>query len=289
MQHLQGRVAVITGAASGIGLAMAARFAAAGMKLVLADIETQALQRALAPLQSQGVPAVGLTVDVADAAGVEQLAETAYRHFGAVHLLCNNAGVATPALLQPIWEGSLQDWRWVMGVNLMGVVHGVRSFVPRMLAGGDEGHVVNTASVAGLLTGSGPYFASKHGVSCLTEGLYKDLKAAGAKLSASVLCPGVIRTQILEAERNRPAQFGGATDLSKLSEQAQQFSAGFRAALQAGLDPAVVAEAVADAVVHDRFYIVPAQPEYLERIAARMADIAALRNPTLPPAPPARP
>jgi NAD(P)-dependent dehydrogenase (short-subunit alcohol dehydrogenase family) len=164
----------------------------------------------------------------------------------------------------------------------MGVVHGLRSFVPRMLAGGDEGHIVNTASVAGLLTGSGPYFASKHGVACLTEGLYKDLKAAGAKLSASVLCPGVIRTQFLDAERNRPAQFGGPTDLSKLSDQSQQWTAGFRAALEAGLDPAVVAEAVADAVLHDRFYIVPAQAEHLERIATRMADIAALRNPTLP-------
>jgi NAD(P)-dependent dehydrogenase (short-subunit alcohol dehydrogenase family) len=136
--------------------------------------------------------------------------------------------------------------------------------------------------VAGLLTGSGPYFASKHGVACLTEGLYKDLKVAGARVSASVLCPGVIRTQILDAERNRPAQFGGPTDLSTLSDKSQQWTAGFRAALEAGLDPAVVADAVHDAIVADRFYIVPAQAEHLERIAVRMADIAALRNPTLP-------
>lgn len=283
MQRLQDRVAVITGAASGIGLAMATRFAAAGMKLVLADIETAALQRALAQLQGQGAMAIAVTVDVADAASVERLADAAYQSFGAVHLVCNNAGVAAPALLQPTWENSLEDWHWILAVNLMGVVHGVRSFVPRMLAGGDEGHIVNTASVAGLLTGSGPYFASKHGVSCLTEGLYKDLKATGARVSASVLCPGVIRTQILDAERNRPAQFGGPTDMATLSEREQQWTAGFRAALEAGIDPAVVADAVHDAVVSDRYYIVPAQPEHLERIALRMADITALRNPTLPP------
>ncbi len=282
MQQLQGRVAVVTGAASGIGLAMAQRFARAGMKLALADIEANALQRALSQLQAQGAQVIAVTVDVADAASVDRLADAAYQSFGAVHLLCNNAGVAAPALLQPTWENSLEDWHWILAVNLMGVVHGVRSFVPRMLAGGDEGHIVNTASVAGLLTGSGPYFASKHGVSCLTEGLYKDLKVAGARLSASVLCPGVIRTQILDAERNRPAQFGGPTDLAKLNDKTRQWTEGFRAALEAGIDPAVVADAVHDAVLQDRYYIVPAQEEHLQRIATRLADIMALRNPTLP-------
>jgi NAD(P)-dependent dehydrogenase (short-subunit alcohol dehydrogenase family) len=285
MQQLQARVAVITGAASGIGLALAARFAAAGMKLLLADIESAALQRALAQLQAQGATAVAVTADVADAASVERLADAAYSAFGAVHLLCNNAGVAAPVLLQPVWESSLDDWHWTLGVNLMGVVHGLRAFVPRMLAGGDEGHIVNTASVAGLISGSGPYFASKHAVTCISEGLYKDLKSMGCRLSASVLCPGVIRTAILDAERNRAARYGGPTDLGALGEGAQRWAAGFRAALQAGLDPAVVADAVHEAVVHDRFYIVPAQPEHLERMALRVADLAALRNPTLPPPP----
>jgi len=281
MQGLQGRVAVVTGAASGIGLAMALRFAAAGMKLVLADIEAAPLQRALAQLQAQGAQAIAVPVDVASAASVEALAEAAYARYGAVHLLCNNAGVAAPALLQPAWENSLADWQWTLGVNLMGVVHGLRAFVPRMLDGGDEGHIVNTASVAGLLTGSGPYFASKHAVTCVTEGLYKDFKAMAAKLSASVLCPGVIRTAILDAERNRPAQFGAPTDLSALSEKSQRWAASFRESIAAGIDPAVVADAVAEAVLHDRFYIVPAQPEYLDSISTRMADIGALRNPTL--------
>jgi NAD(P)-dependent dehydrogenase (short-subunit alcohol dehydrogenase family) len=195
--------------------------------------------------------------------------------------LCNNAGVVASVLMQPIWETTLADWHWTMNVNLMGVVHGLRAFVPRMLAGGEPGHIVNTASVAGLLSGSGPYFASKHAVTCISEGLYKDLKSAGAKLSASVLCPGVIRTAITDAERNRPDDYGARTDLSALGQNAQQWAAGFRAAIEAGIDPAVVADAVAAAIVQDRFYIVPAQPEYLQRIAVRMADLAALRNPTL--------
>jgi NAD(P)-dependent dehydrogenase (short-subunit alcohol dehydrogenase family) len=171
-----------------------------------------------------------------------------------------------------------------MGVNLMGVVHGVRVFVPRMLAGGDEGHIVNIASVAGLLTGSGPYFASKHGVACLTEGLYKDLKSAGSKLSALVLCPGLIRTGILDAECNRPADMGPATDLAALSETSQRWAADFRAQLEAGYDPAMVADAVADVIVTEHFYIVPAQPNLVELIRTRMRDIVEQRNPTLAPA-----
>ena len=198
-----------------------------------------------------------------------------------MHLLCNNAGVAVPVLLQPAWQNSLADWQWTMSVNLMGVVHGLRAFVPRMLDGGDEGHVVNTASVAGLITGSGPYFASKHAVACVTEGLYKDFKTIGARLSASVLCPGVIRTAILDAERNRPVQFGAPSDLSAMDAKAQRWAAAFRESVAAGIDPALVADAVAEAVMHDRFYIVPAQPEFHERIAARVADLGALRNPTL--------
>jgi NAD(P)-dependent dehydrogenase (short-subunit alcohol dehydrogenase family) len=284
MKQLQGRVAVITGAASGIGLALAKRFARDGMKLVLADIETTPLLQALARLQAGGASATGLTVDVSDAAQVEALADAAYREFGAVHLLCNNAGVASPTLRLPAWEGSAADWQWIMGVNLMGVVHGVRAFVPRMLAGGDDGHIVNTASVAGLLTGSGPYFASKHAVTCLSEGLYKDLRAAGSRLSASVLCPGMIRTAILDAERNRPAAFGAATDVAALPDAVRAWAADFRAQLESGFDPALVADAVAEAVVADRFYIVPAQTPLLALLRTRLQDIAEQRNPTAPPA-----
>jgi NAD(P)-dependent dehydrogenase (short-subunit alcohol dehydrogenase family) len=276
-------VAVVTGAASGIGLAMAQCFANAGMKLVLADIDPAALARALAQLQAAGAAAIAVPVDVMAETQVEALAAAAYQHFGAVHVLCNNAGVAVPALRRPTWETPVAEWQWIMGVNLMGVVHGVRAFVPRMLAGGDEGHIVNTASVAGLLTGPGPYFASKHGVTCLSEGLYQDLKSTGSKLSASVLCPGIIRTAILDAERNRPAVFGPPTDLAALPEASRRWAAGFREALEAGYDPALVADAVAEAIVADRFYIVPAQPRLTDLIRTRMQDILELRNPTLAP------
>ena len=282
MQELSGRVAVVTGAASGIGLAMAQRFACEGMKLVLADIEAAALQRALAQLRADGASAIAQSLDVSDEAQLRALADAAYGEFGAVHVLCNNAGVASPTLRLPAWEGSAADWQWIMGVNLMGVVHGLRAFVPRMLAGNEEGHIVNTASVAGLLTGSGPYFASKHGVSCLTEGLYKDLKARGAKLSASVLCPGLVRTGILDAERNRPADFGAPTDVGALPEATQAWARNFRAQLEGGYDPAQVADAVADAIVADRYFIVPAQPHLLDLIRARLRDITELRNPALP-------
>ena len=283
MQQLQGRVAVVTGAASGIGLALAQRFAREGMKLVLADIESAALQRVHAQFRAEGVPAIALTVDVMDEAQVLALADAAYREYGAVHLLCNNAGVLAPALRAPSWETGAAEWQWVLGVNLTGVAHGVRAFVPRMLAGGDEGHIVNTASVAGLISGPGPYFASKHGVVCLSEALYKELRGAGARLSASVLCPGLIRTAILDAERNRPAAFGPPTDLQALSESARAAAASFRDSLQTGYEPAQVADAVADAVRADRFYIVPAQPQFVDLVRLRLQDILEGRNPTLPP------
>ena len=283
MQQLQGRVAVITGAASGIGLALAQACAREGMKLVLADIETDPLLRVQAQLRAEGVAAVAQTADVMDEAQVIALADTAYREFGAVHLLCNNAGVAAPALRAPSWETSAAEWQWVLGVNLSGVAHGVRAFVPRMLAGGEEGHVVNTASVAGLISGPGPYFASKHGVVCLSEALYKELRAAGARLSASVLCPGLVRTAILDAERNRPAAFGPRTDLQSASAGVRQAAASFRESLQSGYAPSQVADAVLDGVRADRFYIVPAQPPLVDLLRLRLQDILEGRNPTLPP------
>ena len=283
MKELAGRVAVITGAASGIGLALSRRFAREGMKLVMADIEAAPLARALAELQAAGATAISQQVDVADEAQVNALADRAWDAFGAVHLLCNNAGVASPALRTRPWESSMADWHWILQVNLMGVLHGIRAFVPRMLADGHEGHVVNTASVAGLLTGANPYFVSKHGVSCLTEGLYKEFRAMGARLSASVLCPGLIRTSILEAERNRPASLG-RTELDAMPADVQRWADGFRKSLDTGFEPEQVADAVHDAVVADRYYVIPAQPGLQALIRTRMEDILEQRNPTLPPA-----
>ena len=281
MKNLKGCVAVVTGAGSGIGLAMAQRFAQEGMQLVLADIEDVALTNALAGLRKQGANAIAVKTDVANEAQVNALADVAYARFGAVHVLCNNAGVAIPALRARAWETSIADWDWIHQVNFMGVLYGVRSFVPRMLAGGEEGHVVNTASMAGLLTGANPYFISKHAVSCFTEGLYKDLKTMGAKVSASVLCPGLIRTAIMEAERNRPAAFGPALDVTALPEDIRTMASKFRQALEAGFEPAQVAAEVLAAIQNDQYYIFPAQPTILELMDLRMKDILARRNPTL--------
>ena len=293
MQDLKDRVAVVTGAASGIGLALALRFAERGMRLVLADIEPQPLAAALERVRALGAEAIALPTDVAAAAAVEALADAAFARFGRVHVLCNNAGVAVPGLGSAAWLPSLADWQWILGVNLMGVVHGVRAFVPRMLDGGDEGHVVNTASVAGLITGSNPYHVSKHGVTCFTEGLYKDLRRIGARISASVLCPGLIRTDIMKAERNRPAELGPALDPSTLPAAQQQAIHAFEQALDAGWKPEQVAQQVEDAVRADRFYVLPAQAPLLDLVDQRLNDLLARRNPTptmplFDPAPPAR-
>lgn len=286
MKALNARVAVVTGAASGIGLAMARRFAGEGMKLVLADIEPQPLARALEQLRSEGAQAIAVKVDVAIESQVNDLADAAFAEYGAVHVLCNNAGVAVPGLTSTDWQAPLSDWHWVLNVNLMGVVHGVRAFLPRMQAGADDGHIVNTASVAGLLTAASPYHVSKHGVACITEGMYKDFKRLGSKISASLLCPGLIRTEIMHAERNRPVEFGPATNLDQRPQSVRKSMRDFSKALESGYDPAQVADAVVDAIHADRFYVIPAQPALLELIALRMQDILAQRNPTLPTPPP---
>jgi NAD(P)-dependent dehydrogenase (short-subunit alcohol dehydrogenase family) len=174
----------------------------------------------------------------------------------------------------------MSDWEWTWGVNFMGVLYGIRAFIPRMLENGEEGHIVNTASMAGLLTGANPYNVSKHSVVCLTEGIYKEFKGMGAKLSASVLCPGLIKTAILEAERNRPPEFG-ATELTAQRPELQQFSAMFSAALQAGYEPEAVAVQVCEAIRDDAFYIFPAQANVLESVKTRMEDIIGQRNPTM--------
>lgn len=287
MKDIKGKVAVVTGAASGIGLAMACRFAQDGMHVVLADIEAGRLAQALAQVQSLGqglgAAAIAVETDVASEAQVNALADAAFSRFGAVHVLCNNAGVAAPGLLAPAWMSTMADWRWTLEVNLMGVLYGVRAFVPRMLAGGQEGHVVNTASVAGLMTASSPYHVSKHAVTCLTEGLYKDLRNVKAKLSASLLCPGLINTDIMTSERNRPADHGPATDPSQLPAATQAALAHFGQALKAGYDPALVAQAVSEAIRADRFYVIPAQPPLLQMIDQRLQDMLQRRNPTSTP------
>ena len=204
MKDFKDKVAVITGGASGLGLAMARRFAAEGMKLVLADIEEEALRKVETEFRKAGTPVIGIRTDVSRAQDMERLAEKTLATFGGVHLLCNNAGVGPGGVL---WENTVADWEWVLGVNVWGVIHGVRVFLPIMLRQDAESHVVNTASVAGLLSvpNMGIYCVSKHAVVTLTECLYHDVAQRSSRVGVSLLCPAYVPTGIIDSERNRPA------------------------------------------------------------------------------------
>ena len=247
MENLQGKVAVITGGASGIGWAVARRAAAEGRKVVSADSEEGARKQAERELTSQGTDAIAVATDVADAASVRELRERALRRYGAVHLVHNNAGVGGGG---PIWEVPEEDWRWIVGVNLWGVIHGVAAFVPLLVEQG-EGHVVNTASIAGLTTAPfiGPYNATKQAVVAISETLYKDLEAAGVSgVGVSVLCPGFVQTRIADAGRNRP-DWAPARDV----ENAEEVRATIQDLVDGGIPPSVVADMVLDAAIRTRF------------------------------------
>lgn len=252
--QLSGKTALVTGAASGIGRAMAERFAAAGMRVVLADIEEPPLREVERELTGTGAAVAAFVCDVSSRAAVEDLANAAESMFGTVHLLCNNAGVSGGG--SPIWSTSDNDWTWVMGVNVMGVVHGLQVFVPRMLASGDECHIVNTSSVSGL--SSGPhsiYGVAKHAVTRLSEIAWYDLQATGAPVGISVLCPGIVATHIVTAERNRPEHLRDQLDSAVAERRRAGMLAGEERFLRDGMQPAEVADAVVAAVQAGRFWI----------------------------------
>ena len=276
MDRLEGRVAVITGAASGIGLALAERFAAEGMKVVMADVEQAALAAAASDMRAKAPAVRAVRVDVSRAEDVERLAAETYAAFGAAHVVCNNAGVA---VIGAVHEHSLADWQWVLGVNLWGVIHGVRAFVPRMLAGGDEGHIVNTASMAGLTTAPfmSVYDVTKHGVVALSEAMFKEFELTGAPIGVSVVCPGLINTNIMRSSRNRPPEFA---ETGKAGPAAEAFGQALGDRLTRGYPPSGVAEQVVRGIREKRFYVVPAQPEVREAARLRAQDIIGLRNPT---------
>jgi len=284
MNEFAGKVAVVTGAASGIGLAFATRFAQEGMKVVLADIEAEPLEAAQAAIRAKGATTIAVRTDVMHEAEVKRLADTAFDTWGNVHVLCNNAGVGGGAGADGLWNVPGEDWAWVLGVNFSGVLHGIRHFVPRMLEKGEAGHIVNTASVAGLVTGGtgAPYTISKHGVVALSELLYKDFKARNAKLSASVLCPGWVDTRIIDSVRNRPPELKPAADVV-MTPQMQVRLQAVRAFLKSGFQPEAIAAMVFDAIRSDTFYIVPAQPNIADAVALRLEDIRLRRNPTITP------
>ena len=245
-----GRVAVVTGAASGIGLGLSRRFAAEGMRVVMADVEEPALTAAADALARDGAGVLPVVTDVADPAAVEALRDAAVDAFGAVHLLCNNAGVGGSQ--EPLWEVPLGDLEWVFGVNLWGVVHGIRSFVPVLLEQG-AGHVVNVSSVFGLFAGSlGAYGASKHAVVALSESLHFQLREAGAPVGVSVLCPSAVATNFATSARNRPQWAGPAEDAGATTQAARDDLNARSAPLR---EPAEVAGLVVDAVRTGRFYV----------------------------------
>jgi NAD(P)-dependent dehydrogenase (short-subunit alcohol dehydrogenase family) len=279
MKALRDKVAVITGAAEGIGRAIAEQAAAKGMKLVLADISEAKLNETVAVLRAGGTDVEGVQGNVSKAEQVEALAARAFARFGNVHLLVNNAGVA---MAKSAWETTPADWEWVLGVNLYGVIHGIRAFVPRMLENGEAGHIVNTASVAGLvsLPAMAAYNVSKFGVVTLTEGLHHDLTLRQAKLKASVLCPGWVKTRIAESDRHRGAS--GNIDPRPLDSVTAQTSLSMRNAVQSGIAPGQVADAVFAAIENERFYILT-HPETRAGVRLRMEDILQERLPTLAP------
>lgn len=272
MRDLRGRVAVVTGAASGIGLGLATRFAAEGMRVVLADVDEAGLERARAGLVKDGAEALAVLCDVSSPEQVDALARQAVDRFGAVHVVCNNAGVAGTA--GKVWELDPDDWSRILGVNLMGVVNGIRSFVPLLLRQ-DEGHVVNTASVAGLVSGVlRDYSVSKHAVVALSEALYYDLLGAGSAVGVSVLCPGWVRTNIASSHRQARA---AASDPRQeaVQEVLAQLVAG-------GMDPAQVAGHVVEAIRNGTFYVMTDREAWAEQVRTRCADILDGRCPTLP-------
>ena len=284
MQELVGKIAVVTGAASGLGLAFATRFAQEGMRVVLADVEREPLERAEAAIKAQGGTAIAVRTDVLIEDEIKTLADTAFATYGNVHVLCNNAGVGGATDASGVWNIPMNEWNWVLGVNFSGVLHGIRHFVPRMLANAEEGHIVNTASVAGLVTGGvgAPYTISKHGIVALSEILYKDLKTRNARLSASVLCPGWVNTNLIDSARNRPLSLT-PEDAAAPTLQLQEQHEALRALLKDGMRPADIAGQVCDAIRNDTFYIVPAQPGAELAIDTRLQDIRLRRNPTIAP------
>jgi NADP-dependent 3-hydroxy acid dehydrogenase YdfG len=277
MREFAGKVAVITGAGSGFGREFARTGAGLGMKLVLADIQADALEAVADELRGAGAEVLALRTDVSKANDMEALAAEAFGKFAAVHLLFNNAGVGVGGFA---WENTVADWEWVLGVNVWSVIHGIRLFVPRMIAQDEECHVVNTASVAGLLSAQmmAAYNVSKHAVVTLSETLFQDLRVAGAKIGVTVLCPAFVPTGISTSERNRPAEFPAA---EPTASQRAAAAATEKAVSSGKVTAAEVAGKVFDCIRENRFYCLT-HPKILGSVAMRLEDIVEGRNPRDP-------
>ncbi len=285
MQELKGKTAVVTGAAAGIGRAMAEAFARKGMRLVLADRDAEGLLGAAEAVSGLGARALSVPTDVTKAADVAKLAASAFDEMGAVHLLCNNAGVLGRIL--PSWQQPLENWRWVFDVNVQGVVNGIHAFLPRMIEQGEEGYVLNTGSIAGLITGPffAPYNASKHAVVALSECLHHELRALGSRIEVGVLCPGWVNTGLAEIERKLPQELRALNAEEEAAEAVAARDASVREMIADSVSPTDIAAGVVDAVEQGRFYVFP-HPERLADVESRMRDIVAARDPAFPPRPP---
>jgi NAD(P)-dependent dehydrogenase (short-subunit alcohol dehydrogenase family) len=274
VKEFTSKTAFVTGGASGIGFALGEAFAQAGMKVMLADIEADALAAAVARLRDVGPGVRGVICDVTDRVSMESAAATAYEAFGNVHVVCNNAGVSAAGGIDEI---SLENWRWVLDVNVMGLLHGIHTFLPHLRAHGEGGHIVNTASISGMLSGLGfdPYTTSKFAVVAISEGLVSQLKPLG--IGVSVLCPGYVHTHLSESERNRPERYGRAKKPDPASP-AGALMAEMAARMQAGLDPSKVAALVLDAIRSDELYIFT-HPQLGAEVDRRFGSIqAAMRK-----------
>ena len=283
METFEGRAAVVTGGASGIGLALGRRFGRAGMKVVLGDVEAPALERAVSELRDAGVDARGVRCDVTDPAQMDALAKTALDAHGAVHVFCNNAGVGGGGLS---WETPLSTWEWVLGVNLWGVIHGVRTFVPILLEQ-DEAHIVNTASVAGLVASPfmGAYNASKHAVVGISETLHHEFAVVGARAKVSVLCPGWVNTGIAMSDRNRPSHLAPPEPDAEQAAQGETMRGMLQSMLDNGMSPDRVAEQVFYAVREERFWILTHAHEnddaWTDAVNRRLDSVRDRSNPEL--------
>ena len=274
MKEFKGKTAVVTGAASGIGYALAKRFAQEKMNVVLADIEQDALDAAVTKISNLGVEAVGIAVDVMDKNSVQSLTKQSIDAFGNIHILCNNAGVAPPAIDEAIWDHDMSDWDWVMGVNFYGVLYGIQSFLPHMIEHQEEGHVLNTVSMAGILGLEGSYGVSKFAALSLSEGLFQSLKKINSKIGTSVLCPGFVATNIIDSQRNRPEHLASDKKSNFLLKQLAS------SVLKRGKKPDEIATRAIEAIQANNFYILP-HPVYDERVKDRYERILARTEPEI--------
>tara|TARA_Y100000591_G_scaffold195378_1_gene169123 strand:+ start:343 stop:1221 length:879 start_codon:yes stop_codon:yes gene_type:complete len=272
MKDFKGKTAVITGAASGIGYALAEKFANEGMNIVLADIEQDALKIAVKKISDIGVESFGINIDVMHKDSVEHLFNESVKAFSKVHILCNNAGVASTVVADGIWELDEKDWDWVLGVNFYGTLYGIQSFVPHMINHKEEGHVLNTISLAGILPGEAIYGVSKHAALALSESLWQGLKNIKSNIGASVLCPGFVNTNIIESNRNRPDHLSSSNKTNFILKKLAS------SVLKRGKEPNEIADTTFDAIKQNNFYILP-HTSYDEMIKERFSRILARTEP----------